>query len=324
VAALNAAALREWTPIRVFGDVRDLTVEWAVVEQPFSDPFFEQTAGQAMQHPFNALFARRTPVAQLETLAGLSPGVAPAGFIFHMSRCGSTLIAQMLARLSHTIVLSEPQPFDALLRLRRRMDSDEQLAEWLRGLMGVLGRPRLGERRLFVKFHAWHVLELPFIARVFPNVPWIFVFREPRAVLRLQAANPGAEVVPGTIDPGYLGLDVQTAAQMPDDEYAARVIAAFCEAAMRGDARGRSLFVDYAGLPEIVFSDVATWFGIEPDEGETDRMRAAARLDAKNPARVFRPPTAQPATSADCEQLIAGRLDAAYTALRAAAARPPP
>jgi hypothetical protein len=140
VAALNAAALREWTPIRVFGEARDLTVEWAVVERSFSDPFFEQTAGHAMQHPFNALFARRTPVAQLEALADLSPGVAPTGFIFHMSRCGSTLIAQMLARLSDTIVLSEPQPFDALLRLRRRMDADEELAGWLRGLMSVLGR----------------------------------------------------------------------------------------------------------------------------------------------------------------------------------------
>ncbi len=78
-------------------------------------------------------------------------------------------------------------------------------------MVGALGRPRRAERRLFVKFHAWHVLELPFIARVFPHVPWIFVFREPRVVLRSQAANPGAEVLAGTIDPAYLGLDLPTA-----------------------------------------------------------------------------------------------------------------
>jgi hypothetical protein len=321
VAALNAAALREWTPIRVFGEARDLTVEWAVVERSFSDPFFEQTAGHAMQHPFNALFARRTPVAQLEALADLSPGVAPTGFIFHMSRCGSTLIAQMLARLSDTIVLSEPQPFDALLRLRRRMDADEELAGWLRGLMSVLGRPRHAERRLFVKFHAWHVLELPFIARVFPNVPWIFVFRESRAVLRSQAREPGAEVVFGTIDPRLTGIDAAAAQALGPNAYAARVIAAFCDSALRCAALGRCAFVEHSSLPDAVFDSLLGFFGISASEDEARRMREIARADAKNPRVAFAAPNGERDPTGELDRLAAELLDPAYAALRAATNR---
>ena len=40
----------------------------------------------------------------------------PSGFIFHMSRCGSTVISQMLAALAEHVVVSEAGPIDALAR----------------------------------------------------------------------------------------------------------------------------------------------------------------------------------------------------------------
>ena len=45
-----------------------------------------------------------------------SPGLPPSGFIFHMSRCGSTLAARMLAASPRNIVLSEADPIDYVLR----------------------------------------------------------------------------------------------------------------------------------------------------------------------------------------------------------------
>src|SRR5438270_314368 len=136
---LAVAALRAWTPVRV--GVKTGEIDWALVDAPFADHFFETTAERAMQHPFNLAFGRRTPLAALDALHAKAPGVAPAGFVFHMSRCGSTLIAQMLARLSATTVLSEPQPLDALLRLRGRVD-DDTLIGWLRAMAADAGRMR--------------------------------------------------------------------------------------------------------------------------------------------------------------------------------------
>ena len=273
-----------------------------------------------MQHPFNLAFARRTPLAVLDRCAD-APGIAPAGFVFHMSRCGSTLIAQMLARLSDTIVLSEPQPLDALLRLRGRGVDDETLARWFRAMVSALAQPRRGEHRLFVKFHAWHVLELPFIARAFPGVPWTFVFREPRAVLRSQVTSPGAEAVLGTIDPAYVGLDYAAGYAMPPGEYAARVVAAFCEAALRYAGTGRSAFVEYAALPDAVFSELLPFFGVRAGAADAARMRDAARLDSKDAAAAFRARAGHADAPDEIERLAATWLDAPYAALRAAAAR---
>ena len=237
--SLSAAALAAWTPVRV----RETgEIDWALIDEPFTEPFFEQTADRAMRHPFNLAFARRTPLAVLDELHARAPSLAPAGFVFHMSRCGSTLIAQMLSRLSATIVLSEPQPLDALAKLHGRGFGEAVLIRWLRAMLSAIAASDRGERRVFVKFHAWHVRELPFIARAFPGVPWIFVFREPRAVLRSQARNPGAEVMRFADGAGL--------------EYTARVLAEFCNAALCYAGLGRSAFVEYATLPDAVTTDV--------------------------------------------------------------------
>ena len=172
--------------------------------------------------------ARSTPLHAAE------PGLAPSGFVFHMSRCGSTLVSQMLARAAGD---------DRALRAaaaRRAAAAAPPHGGCERRAPGRpaarhaerAGPARSGERRLFVKFHAWHVLELPFIARTFPGVPWAFVFREPRAVLRSQIRSTGAELVAGNLDPAYFGLDAATAHALPPDEYGARVLAAFCTAAL--------------------------------------------------------------------------------------------
>jgi hypothetical protein len=295
-------------------------IEWALLDTPFADPFFETSAERAMRHPFNLVFGRRTPLAALGALHEQAPGAGPAGFVFHMSRCGSTLVAQMLAQLSATIVLSEPQPLDALLRLRGRVD-DDTLTGWLRAMVSALAQPRDGERRVFVKWHAWHVLELPFIARAFPGVPWVFVFREPRAVLRSQARSRGAETILGTIDPAYLGLGYDTGSAMPPDEYAARAVGAFCDAALRCAGLGRSAFVEYAALPDAVFSQVLELFGVRAGAADAERMRAAAAHDTKDVNAGPRARAERADPSGDIERLAAAWLDAPYAALRAAAAR---
>jgi sulfotransferase family protein len=313
---LEFGTLRDWTPVRVRFADGEPRVEWALVGERFAEPFFEQTADRAMRHPFNQLFARRTPLGALEELDARDPGPAPAGFIFHMSRCGSTLVSQMLGALPSALVVSEAQPVDAVLTLPRHDLDEERVMRRLRAVVAALTRPRTAGQRAFVKFHAWHVVELPLILRAFPNVPWVFLFREPRAVLRSQARSPGAETVAGALDPHALGLDV-TAAAAPQDEYRARILAAFCDAAVRCATMGRALFIDYAHLPDAVVSEVLPFFDLAVDADTKDRMRAVAERDAKRGNTFVPDPHRE---SADVERLASRWLDPAYAALRALAA----
>ena len=70
--------------------------------------------------PFNLLFPRRTPVEVLTRWREERPGLAPTGFVFHLSRCGSTLVSQMLAALPQNVVLSEAGPINDALRAHLR------------------------------------------------------------------------------------------------------------------------------------------------------------------------------------------------------------
>ena len=95
-------------------------MEWCYLgSNGLRDPFFDYTMGIEVQTPFNTLFRFRTPVEALAEWRTVSPGVAPAGFIFHLSRCGSTLITQMLASLPENVVLSKPGVVDAMIRAGR-------------------------------------------------------------------------------------------------------------------------------------------------------------------------------------------------------------
>jgi hypothetical protein len=317
VGAVEIASLDGWTPIRVHGGGAKPSIDWAVVDAPFIEPFFEQSVHRAMQHPFNQVFLRTTPLEVLDALPQCEPDGEPTGFVFHMSRCGSTLIAQMLSRLSGTIMLSEPQPLDAVLRLRRAgaLD-DESTMRRLRGLVAALCRPHRGEYRSFVKFHAWHVVDVPLIARAFPATPWVFAFREPRAVVLSQQKDPGAEIVPLTIDLRIAGIEASAVASISPEEFCARMLAAFCRAALENAPSGRSHFVDYADLPGAVFRDVLPLFGVSPDADETRRLREIATIDAKGEGSPFPSATSTPRPSAEIERLAAHWLDPLYRSLR--------
>src|SRR5580693_7844529 len=106
-----------WIPMRIYSrDTRPM-VDWGHLgARRFTDPFFGQTINRCVEHPADLLFRHQTPLEQLGDIVGTQSSLRPTGFVFHMSRCGSTLISQMLAATPENIVLSEPDPVDAILR----------------------------------------------------------------------------------------------------------------------------------------------------------------------------------------------------------------
>lgn len=217
-------------------------------------------------------------------------GWTPAGFIFHMSRSGSTLMAQMLAQAPAHLVLSEAGPLDGVLRARwRRPDlSDEERGAWLRWIVGALGQRRDDcQKRVFVKFDAWSVLDLALVRRAFPAVPWLFLYRDPVEVLASHAARLGAHLIPGILPPGLVGMSPADVASIPPVEYQARILARICEAALEHRDDPLATFVDHAQLPGFVVIDLPSVCSISLGAPEVDLMLQAAERDAKNPAIPF-------------------------------------
>jgi hypothetical protein len=280
-----------WIPISVDWQHSRPVVDWCRLGPlRFDEPFFEQTINRALDHPANLLFRRQTPIEDLGQWAAAQPGLAPTGFIFHMSRCGSTLLSQMLAALPGNLVISEARPVDAVLRSRLHVPdvTDEQRLRWLQWMVSAVGQPwRPDQKRFFIKFDSWHTLSLPLIRRAFPTVPWVFVYRQPAEVMMSHWRQRGPQSIPGVIEPGWFGWEQPAIAVMPPEEYAARVLARICEAALEQARQGVGKLVNYRQLPAIVLPTLMKFWGVEVSPVDAERMLDASRRDAKNPSLPF-------------------------------------
>jgi len=253
-----------------------------------TEPFFDQTIQDLMRQPFNLLFRHRTPIETLAERYETKPGLQPTGFIFHMSRCGSTLVSQMLAALPRTVVVSEASPIDSVLRAHLTVPglTDDGRIDWLRWMISALGQQRRGdEKHFFIKLDCWNTIILPLIHRAFPNVPWIFLYRNPVEVMVSQLKRRGAHLVPGVIEPSLFGMNKADIFQMQPEEYCARALAKICEAALEYHEGG--MLVNYEQLMEAMRDSIPKFFGIEYSEADIKILNGVSRLDAKNPSLHF-------------------------------------
>ena len=293
-----------------------LSVEWRWLGgMPFREPFFAETVQLALARPFSLLFPRETGI---DELAECEPGLAPNGFIFHMSRCGSTLVTQMLAAVPEFLVLSEPLLVNDVLRAPA---SEEERVRRLRLAVKALGRPRSGSERAYVlKLDPWATHDLPVIRRAFPETPWIFLSRDPLEVLVSQCGRSGMQMLPTAVPPALFGFDYASAVAMTPEEYGAFVIGALCRQAL-SHRDGAALFLDYRDLPGSVFDRMLAWFGITCSTDELASMEAASRRDAKNPTLPFADDTDEKARTATpaMHAAVDRWARTAYDAVRAAA-----
>jgi hypothetical protein len=276
---------QRWLPVGLVSDGAQLLVEWAHFgTAPLDDPFFELPLRKARQHPVSRLLGWCTPLSRL---AAESPCLD--GIVFHMSRCGSTLVAQVLAAMPGHIVLSEPAPFDALLQFcaaREDIALETRIA-LLRGMAAALASERDAPvRRRFLKTDCWHAGALPLLRAAFPDCPWIFLYRDAREVLMSHARMPGGQTLPG---PHAALVGIDDPAARPGLDFTARVLAATCHKAADHAAVGGGIFVDYAELSEAVTTRILPHFGLVPDAADTAAITAALRRDAKEPHRAFDP-----------------------------------
>jgi Aspartyl/Asparaginyl beta-hydroxylase len=264
-----------WMPIRIsFHESKPMATWIYAPDHRFIEPFFEDNVRTCLRNPFTALFQREMPLGPPDA------AIRPQGFIFHMSRCGSTLISRSLAAAESTFVMSEPAPLDDIIQ--------ENRPEWLEWIVSALGRTRAGAPTSYlIKLDAWHIRALPMFRAVFPEVPWIFVYRDPMEVLVSQLRQPGLQASPGAMDPAILGLDAADITGLTRLQWCVRVLDGFMRAALsfRDDPTG--MFINYLELPGAICGRIAGHFALELTSSDEARVEAATLRDAKNPQVEF-------------------------------------
>ncbi|HTU92765.1 MAG TPA: hypothetical protein VMF69_21975, partial [Gemmataceae bacterium] len=135
---------RRWLPAALSMTANGLVVDWIYFgAAALREGFYEDSLRRALSLPFNRVFRYRTALDDLIAQVTAGDSLEPNGFIFHMSRCGSTLVAQMLAALNDAIVISEAPPIDSILQFGRGADVTAA-TEALRAMVLAFGRKRSG------------------------------------------------------------------------------------------------------------------------------------------------------------------------------------
>lgn len=274
-----------WLPIGQTGDCAADDMAWAWFgDEQVNAPFFDDAIRTARYRPINRFVRIITSFDCLIEGHNAVDPVPLSGLIFHMSRCGSTLVANMLGAIATHLVYSEPQPLDvAIADASRPGVSTERAVALVKATVAALGRRRAtGASRLFIKCDAWHIRALPLLRMAFPQVPWLYLFREPEAVLASHLAQPGRHMVPGIVVPPL--VDAQGLSR---EIYMVKALQAVGEAAVDHWSLGGGMAMDYDDLVDDGFRKIAVHFGFEPSVEDRAALDCKRRANAKYPDQQF-------------------------------------
>lgn len=310
---------RQWLPTAIVPMAQGAGVSWAhFAGAGLHESFFESSARRAGALPINRLLNRRSTLQSLIDAPVPDDALMPDGFIFHMSRCGSTLAAQMIAALPHAIVASEPPPIDRAVQLNHQIAGlpHDIHVRVLRALVAALGRDRTGDASHYVvKLDAWHIKALPLFRAAFPDTPWVFMYRDPVEVMVSQKRQSGMMAVPGEIQP-------ETFEASSEDTllaHGANVLGQICRSAVDGMAGGGGILVNYTEMPGAVPERILPHFAINVDAADRAAMESATRQDVKSKDRTFTPDSADKHAEAtpDIVSVVEQYMAAPYAALEA-------
>ncbi|GER08727.1 hypothetical protein GCM10007972_25700 [Iodidimonas muriae] len=219
-----------------------------------------------------------TPIDILDHEELFADSLYPSGFIHHISRCGSTLTAKALARPNGHMMISQGGPLQRGFWAHitkdwtRPAEPDEKTLRRLRTLVLAMTRPRCGdEHRAFVKFISWNVVYVDLIAAAFPDVPALFLYRDPVEVIAsVKRDTTAALLTRGTDQGAFLtGLPREKGAELSDVDYLTACYARYFEVVE--DAKCNLSLVNYRDLGPHSFTRVAEQ-GLDLCLKEDDRL----------------------------------------------------
>ena len=279
--------LKGWLPVDAVGVEGRPGLWWMeMADVRLAEPFFQQSVERAKMDGTTRgeLFTEFDVLLQLEKSL---ESVPPTGFIFHSSRCGSTLVANACRTITNSIVLSEANPIDKLIA-RFFTDATDGVKEslysvFLRGVVHALGQRRSGsEQHLFIKFACTSFAQIERIKRIWPHVPWIFLYRDPIETIVSNVNDPPAWLLDEDwrVLASIIGVKPDDVAAMTLEERCARSIASFYAQAC-SLATERSMLLNYNQLSVPVLVNVLEFFNVSPTAEELEAITRTSGVYAK-------------------------------------------
>jgi hypothetical protein len=276
------AALENWIPYKLSFAGGQPRCEWLYTgDSDFTEPFFDETISKCR----HANFRSYKSVSSIDVLPQWSEGierVRPSAFIFHVSRCGSTLASQLLAQDRSNIVLSEVPFFDSLLRAGKSIN-----ATLLKDAIAFYSPVKDHRKRLFIKSDSWHIFFYKQIRELYPQTPFILLYRRPDEVARSQQKRRGMHAIPGLIEPALFGFE-NDVRQMNLDVYLGEVLDKYFQAFLQVVQKDAlASLINYNEGPVTMVEKIARITNTPISDEEMGKIKSRSMYHAKYPEQVF-------------------------------------
>ena len=290
--AMDNTGAQNRVPFRLVQANDELQCTWlGTYNNRFIEPFFDDTMRHLrITYPQNRGNLGTGSLQLMQQEAQNINAAGPSVIIFHLSRCGSTLVSQLFASSGRFIVLSEVPFFDDVLGLPLLVPGfdESEIAALFASALNLYSRKRFAEEEnAILKTDCWHIFYYHTLRKMFPDVPFVLMYRSPNEVLTSHLRIAGRQTVPELVDPRIFGLP-----GMPDvyqrDVYTASIIqkmlAKFLEVS---ETDTQTLLVNYKEGPVNIVKKIAGFAKLALSGDELAVMEVRSRYHSKKPGELF-------------------------------------
>ena len=287
----DSTGTQRWLPIQLNVNPNGVAVEWMDFgDDAIPEQFFSRTVERlrSMDAPAPE---RTSALDSLIEQARQLPERRPAGLIFHVSRCGSTLLCNVLRTAERIGILSEARPIERVFKPLALASSPIPREDWAdyrrllaNSILALYAHPPdTLPLNILVKTCAVDMMQIPMIRSIWPEVPCVVLIRNPLDVLVSNLAGPSGWCERQNRPRGHgrtFGEDWGDLSKMSVEEYLARGIGSFCKAALPSIGEGCRV-VDYQSLSLPTIYKIAEFFRITMPDSESESVQRAITTDAK-------------------------------------------
>lgn len=283
--------LHGWIPYKITVDNGQAECHWINTHnQPYLEPFFMETISKI--RGISRVPVRYRTVSDLNMLEEWARDldcIEPTAFIFHISRCGSTLISQLLGLDNQHISLSEVPVFDDILRLPFKIPeiNEAYTDRLLKAAIKFYGQKRTGhEHHLFIKTDSWHIHYYKQLRRLYPATPVILLYRTPNEVFESHTKIRGTQAIPGLIEPGVFGFGDDRALDL--DRHLANVLASYLKGYLEISSNDDlSLLINYNEGIMPIMDKIVAFVKISLPDTIKQKMKERTNYHSKYPGELF-------------------------------------
>ncbi|TKC60053.1 hypothetical protein FBD94_14120 [Pedobacter hiemivivus] len=271
--------LKNWIPYQfLYDELEGWKVTWMdLQDSKIVEPFFDETIMKCRSRRAQKTMLKSFSSPDfMKEVAENIPHLKPNAFIFHVSRCGSTLVTQAFCEMDENIVIAEAPLLDEILRASEKDDNlpTEKKEAWFKAALNLMGQHRNSkETGYIIKLDSWHIHFYELLRSWFPDTPFFFLSRRPDEVLASHEKRRGIHAVPGMVNKDLLKIDASKEYGGDFNSYTADVLEHFFL---------QMQYIQRLGHPKNAFTD----YGDGVFKMLTE-FSAFAGISIHNPERIY-------------------------------------